>query len=723
MSFKTEKDFEDALIAKLTSPENKWDEEILENKTEEELIKNWAKILHQNNNQSERLGEYELTNTEMQQIIDQINELRTPAKLNGFINGTTITIKRDNPKDKAHLGKEISLKIYDRNEIAGGSSKYQIARQPKFKNSSGHGNRGDITLLINGMPLIHIELKRSGEPIQHAIDDIQHYSDAKVFQNSLFSLVQIFVCMTPEDTIYFANPGPEGKFNKDYFFHWADFNNIPITSWEKIASSILSIPMAHQLIGFYTIADEGDQILKVMRSYQYYAVKEILDKVFLKYSRGWKFDKNNRGGYIWHTTGSGKTMTSFKAAQLIANSQQADKVVFLTDRIELGTQSFIQYTNFADDKETINDTKNSTELKKKLKSDNPNDTLIVTSVQKMNEIKPNSRNKEEINLINSKRIVFIVDECHRSHFGKMNKEIKNNFPNAIFFGFSGTPIQKENQKFLSTTADVFGDELHRYSIVDGIRDKNVLGFDPYYVETFKNESIKKAVALDQANTANLDDLYNEEEKDAERKKIFYHFYNEVPMAGDFDKSGQYIKGIEDYLDDSQYRPKLLEDGTIKRTHQNNVVKDILDNWIILSHNGKFHAIFATSSIKEACEYYKLLKEETERKSEEAKRQNKENSSFKKLKISCLFDSSYDATKDDENFSKDEAMYEILEDYNNNFGTNFTLPLWKAFKKDISLRLAHKKPYLQKEYERIDILIVVNQMLTGYDSKWINTLYL
>ena len=195
--------------------------------------------------------------------------------------------------------------------------------------------------------------------------------------------VQVFVAMNPEETRYFANPGPDGKFNTDYYFHWADFNNEPINDWKAIASSLLSIPMAHQLIGFYTVADNADGVLKVMRSYQYYAASAISDVVS---KTKWDSGKQ-RGGYIWHTTGSGKTMTSFKSAQLIANSNDADKVIFLTDRIELGTQSLKEYRAFADENETVQATENTYVLLTKLKSNATADTLIVTSIQKMSNIR------------------------------------------------------------------------------------------------------------------------------------------------------------------------------------------------------------------------------------------------------------------------------------------------------------------------------------------------
>lgn len=216
----------------------------------------------------------------MQQIIEQINSLRTPLKLNSFINGNTVSITRDNPEDILHLGKEVSLKVYDRREIAAGQSRYQVVSQPLFPTKSKilNDRRGDLMLLINGMPVIHIELKKSGIPVSQACNQIEKYAREGIF-SGLFSLIQIFVAMTPEETKYFANPGPDGKFNSDYYFNWADFNNEPIKDWKIIASSLLSIPMAHQMIGFYTVADNSDGILKVMRSYQYFAASAISDKV------------------------------------------------------------------------------------------------------------------------------------------------------------------------------------------------------------------------------------------------------------------------------------------------------------------------------------------------------------------------------------------------------------------------------------------------------------
>lgn len=702
MIFKKEAEFEDALIKVLFN--KGWSSEVIMYPTEEDLIQNWANILFDNNQSIDRLNGCPLTSGEMQQIMEQIKTLRTPLMLNKFINGKTISITRDNVDDNLHFGKEVSLKIYDRKEIAAGQSRYQIARQPKFKASSKilNDRRGDIMLLINGMPVIHIELKRSGVPVSEACNQIQKYSHEGVF-SGLFSLVQIFVAMTPDETLYFANPGSWDAFNPDYYFHWADFNNEVINDWKGIASNLISIPMAHQLIGFYTVADDTDGVLKVMRSYQYYAASAISDKVSkTKWGEG-----NQRGGFIWHTTGSGKTMTSFKSAQLIANSKDADKVVFLTDRIELGNQSYIEYNNFADDGESVQKTEDTYVLITKLKSSAPADTLIVTSIQKMSNIKndENGLNAHDIEEIGKKRIVFIVDECHRSTFGEMLSTIKSTFPNAIFFGFTGTPIFEENQKKMSQTSTIFGGELHRYVLADGIRDKNVLGFDPRMIQTFKENDVRKQVALAEAKANNVEEAFADEKK----REVFNKFMNDVPMAGYENDDGKYVKGVEDYLPNSQY---------IEPEHQNAVVNDICDNWSILSVNKKFHAIFATSSIPEAIEYYGLFKDK-----------------MPSLKVTCLFDP-HISNEDGEYKNtykgkpvalfKEDGLVKILNDYNDMFGQDFTIPTHASFKKDVSLRLAHKEKYstiTRTPEKMLDLLIVVDQMLTGFDSKWVNTLYM
>ena len=251
--FNEEKDFEEAVIKALI--EHGWESDVIRYPSEEDLIQNWANILFNNNKQGTRLNDQPLTSGEMAQILDQVRNLQSPMALNEFINGRSISITRD-----------------------------------------------------NGMPVIHLELKRSGIPVSEAYNQIEKYSHEGVFRG-IFSLVQIFVAMQPKESVYFANPGEKGVFNKAFYFHWADFNNNPINEWYTFIKKFLSIPMAHMLIGFYTIADTDEGILKVMRSYQYYAAVGIANIVAEKKSH-WD-DKKQLGGHVWHTTGSGKTIQIF----------------------------------------------------------------------------------------------------------------------------------------------------------------------------------------------------------------------------------------------------------------------------------------------------------------------------------------------------------------------------------------------------------------------------
>ena len=315
----------------------------------------------------------------------------------------------------------------------------------------------------------------------------------------------------------------------------------------------------------------------------------------------------------------------------------------------------------------------------------------------MSRIEENGGYKaKDIELINRKRIVFIVDEAHRDVFGDMLRTIKQTFPGAMFFGFTGTPIHDENQKKLSTTTDVFGDELHRYSIADGIRDKNVLGFDPTMVLTYKDTDLRKAVALAQAKAATEAEVFGDPKKEA----VYYRYMDatQVPMAGYLQENGKWFKGIEDYIPKAQYKNKK---------HRSAVVQDIHDHWMTLSRGGRFHAIFATSSIPEAIQYYDLFCE-----------------LCPELKVAALFDQNIDNTGDAA--FKEDAVIKMLKDYNERYDQKFRMATYASYKKDVSLRLAHKKPYVGIERtpeQQIDLLIVVDQMLTGFDSKWVNTLYL
>lgn len=671
------------------------------NLTEKDLIENWRNIIFENN--IGKLNNIPLSDTEMNQIVEYVQfNCNTPVKANIFLNGKNVCIKRDiDSIDTIHAGKEIYLDIFDPTEIAGGRTRYQIITQTIFKTDKQYNDRrGDITLLINGMPLIHIELKASGVPVSEATNQIQKYAKEGVF-TGIFSLIQVFFAISPEDCVYFANPGDYIKYNDTFFFHWADFTNNRITDWRKLIkgdSHILSIPEAHQLVGYYVVADKGRDVLRVARSYQYHAIKQILQRTKHQI---WG-NHTPLAGYVWATTGSGKTLTSFKAGQLIIDKGFADKVVFVVDRIELNTQTLDEYKSFTRDGEDVQGTSNTTQLFNKLKSTDKSNSLIVTSIQKLNRINDDAAHlkKNELDYIRSRRIVFIVDEAQRSQFGTMHERMKATFPTAIFFGFSGTPIFSENEKSGNTTEAVFGKCLSVYSIACGIRDGNVLGFSPEYVKTYKDADLKEAVALEATNTHSKKEALEKEDS----KKTYLRLTKHTPMCSYYDNDGNKQKGIEDYLPSGQYnRPE----------HRNAVVDDILNNWNVLSSGEKgtrFHAILSTTSITEAIEYYRLFKSKSD------------------LNVTALFDPNIDNSGDTA-LTKEDALEEIISDYNKRYGQTFDRnsdPGYKKFKTDIINRLSHKKAYkniAQTPDQCIDILIVVDQLLTGFDSQWLNTLYL
>jgi len=679
MPYNDELLFEKDLIAFLQDSCG-WRDGLIKNPSEEDLIKNWAEILFDNNNDTDHLNGQRLTDGEMRQILNKVESLHSPYKINSFINGKSVTIIRDNEEDIAHFGKPVTLKIYDRMEIAAGSSRYQIVEQPRFKTTNDvyPTRRGDLMLLINGMPVFHIELKKSGVSITQAETQIEKYMVNHAFRG-IFSLVQIFIAMNPEEAVYFANPGEEGKFNPLFFFHWTDSNNLYLNEWHQFAHSFLMIPRAHEMVGFYTVPDSADGVLKVLRPYQVYAAFNVSNIVTASH---WT-KAEQKAGYIWHTTGSGKTLTSFKTAQLIANmSRKADKVVFLIDRVELGEQSYTDYSNFADVDDSIKDTSDTDALIRLLKSDDVDEKVIITSIQKMSRIKVGMVPQSVIDKINQKKIVFIVDECHRDQSGDMHQDIERTFPTAMFFGYTGTPDHDK-------TKDIFGSERHRYTIAHGIRDGNVLGFDPYEVHIFDDNDLRKDVGLNLVHASSESEAMADEAK--RDKYLYYLNRGNTPCS---------MLEIEKHIPVSQYQQPVYRKA---------VVQDVLSKWCVRSSNSLFHAIFATSSIPEAIEYYKIFSEENE------------NGGYG-LKITAVFDPSDDNGRT--SIMKMNGITQILSDYNSIYGKTFTISSYADFKTDLCRRLAHKDPYrnLGKE-EQLNLVIVVDQLLTGFDSKWVNTVYL
>ena len=686
--------------------------EVLKNKTKAELEQNWRDIIFDRNLKT--LNNVPLSDLEMEQVMEQVRtKANTPVKANHFINGSDIAITRDSDSaDIVHRGKPVYLDIFSAREIAGGSSRYQIAEQTYFETSANkQDRRGDITLLINGMPVIHIELKASGVPVDEATTQIQKYAHSNIW-TGIYSLVQVFFAISPEDAVYFANPGKYTNYNPEFFFRWGDRDNNRIVDWKELicsSNSILSIPEAHKLIGYYTVADANKDVLKVCRSYQYTAIKAIVSRTA---KQKWG-DHDQLGGFVWCTTGGGKTMTSFKAGQLIIDMHHADKVVFVVDRQALDAQSLEEYNSFSRPGESVVGTNSRNDLFTKLLSTKSTDHLIMTTIQKLSRIATEDmgNKKNDLNKILQKRIVFIIDEAHRSQFGTMHQAVKNMFVNALFFGFTGTPIFAENLKAGEmTTETVFGKVLSVYSLANGIKDGNVLGFWPTEVHTYADEVLKERVALAECNANSVDEIKNADKKTQQR---FRDLTVNTPMASKYYPDGTLkIKGIEDYLPPSQYN----NDG-----HRTKVVDAILDRFAIESVSGngtRFSALLATDSISEAVEYYHLFKD----------RQKLLDQDDEHLHVTIVFDPHTNENNSNA-IMKTEAVEELLEDYNNMFGTKFdrkTDPDLKLFKKDVMNRLAHKKPYnnLKNNHDLLlDIVIVVDQLLTGFDSQYLNTLHL
>lgn len=655
-SFASELDFENELARLLE--QNGWNNDsfanVLNNPSEQDLVDNFAKIVFVNNSESSKLNGVELSDSEIKQILE--NFKKSPCEIANMLKHGTLTIRRDNLSDTKNNGKEISLKIFSKDKIASGEIIYQIVRQPKFKklNDMLKDRRGDLLLLINGLPLYHIELKKDDDKLDEAYYQLKKYKNEGLFSRGLMNLVQVFVVMTPNDSRYFANTNDD-DFNKSFRFYWANENNEHLKNYVDLANSMLKIPLAHELVSKFSITENSRDNLIILRSYQYYAAKRILEVV-----------KNhlgdfNLGGFIWHTTGSGKTMTSFKAAELVSELKNVDKVVFLVDRVELNDQSFKEYCSFSYDDSILN-TYNTWDLKQKL-SLKEREKLLITTIYKMQKL-AESMSKD------TKKIVFIVDEAHRSTSGDMLRVTKKVFTNSMFFGFTGTPTLDENSKFDNETKNIFGHELHRYTIKDGLKDENVLRFNLVQKINYDDVRDEKAKKLNDAS--------------------WYDFDDEV---------------VEKKLKETDF----FENYEWKK----NVAKDILDDFHRFSKSHKshkfdryFHAIFAVSSIPDAIEYYRIFKNE-----------------FKHdLKITTLFDTNLDISSAFTTH-KEIALLEIISDYNAMFKKSFKADDVE-FKKDIAARLAHKGHYIKiKDDEKLDMLIVVNQMLTGYDSKYVNTLYL
>lgn len=539
------------------------------------------------------------------------------------------------------------------NQIHWCQNEFQVTQQVTMEGK--YKNRYDVTILINGLPLVQIELKRRGLELKEAFNQTNRYERHSYWAgHGLFQFIQIFVISNGVNSKYYANNPIKARSFKQTFY-WSDVANKLNTQLATFTDIFLEPCHISKMICKYVVLNESQKILMVLRPYQFYAVEAIIERV----------KSTTKYGYIWHTTGSGKTLTSFKTAQILTNLPQVHKVVFVVDRRDLDYQTTKEFNAFS--KGSIDGTNNTNTLVKQMVGDNK---LIVTTIQKLNTAISKKRYLSRMETLKDERIVFIFDECHRSQFGKTHEDIKNFFTNCQMFGFTGTPIFEKNagtNEFgKRTTSMLFDKILHKYVITDAIRDENVLKFSIEYISTFKKKDHILDIdveAIDEAEVMNA--------------------------------------------------PERL----------NNITDYIITNHNRKTHSKEFTSIFAVSSIDTLIEYYKLF------------HQKKEDGNHN-LRLATIF--SYQANEDDKeavgSFIDDEFLMaaepqaeygnqhsrDYLEDfighYNKQFSTNFTTKDSKSFYNyynDVAKRVKHKQ---------IDVLLVVNMFLTGFDSKSLNTLY-
>ncbi len=485
-------------------------------------------------------------------------------------------------------------------------------------------NRYDVTILINGLPLVQIELKRRGLDFKEAFNQIQRYRRHS-FQG-LYHFLQIFVVSNGVDTKYFSNSDYAIQFG--FTFFWSDEKNNLITNLQDFAKAFLQPCHLAKMISRYMVINDTDKALMVMRPYQVYAVEALVKRA----------TETNNNGFIWHTTGSGKTLTSFKAGQILANEESIKKVFFLVDRQDLDSQTISEFNKF--EKGSVDRTDKTDKLIEQIK--NPMKNFIVTTIQKMNNAIKNPRYADVMEPYKQEHVVFIIDECHRSQFGDMRKEIDHHFQNAQYFGFTGTPRFEENKSQDGrTTADLFEKCLHYYLIKDAIRDGNVLGFSVEYIRTFN---------------ANI----NEEDQTK-------------------------VRGID--TDEVWHHSTRLE----------MIADHILDNHVRRSKSKGYCGLFTVDSISTLIRYYDILKQKN-----------------RNLKIAAIYSFGANEESDGTEEHSREALDRMIDDYNEMYGTDYSTDTWDRYFSDVSKKVKNAQ---------IDILIVVNMFLTGFDSKPLNTLYI
>ena len=539
---------------------------------------------------------------------------------------------------------------------------HQITQEGTYK------NRYDVTLLVNGFPLVQIELKRRGLEIKEAFNQINRYKRHSFWSNhGLFQYVQIFVISNGVNTKYYSN-NPLTSLSFKQTFYWANSENKNIQELTAFADGFLNPNHLGNMIAKYVVINETHKMLMVMRPYQYYAVEAIVDRV----------KKNEGNGYIWHTTGSGKTLTSFKASQIAMNLPEVSKVVFVVDRKDLDYQTMQEFNSFK--KDSVDATANTKGLVKQLSDDSK---LIVTTIQKLNNAIHKTRFKDKITHLENKRMVFIFDECHRSQFGETHKRITSFFKNTQLFGFTGTLIFEKNASINEfgkrTTKDLFSKCLHRYVIADAIRDRNVLQFSVEYIGRYKNNS-KTFIDID---------------------------------VEDIDK--------REVLDS----PKRLE----------KIARYIVQQHEQKTHKKKYSSIFAVSSIDNLIKYYEIFKEINAEEGSDIRvatifsyAANEEDVSAQGLLPEEQENDLSQAAESEPTYTNSHSrdkLESFVSDYNTMYNTSFSTKESRTFEnyfKDISKKLKEREKASFNDENRIDILLVVNMFLTGFDAKMVNTLY-
>ena len=649
-------------------------------KTTEALWDNFRKILYQlNQNQLTQ----PLSDTEFKQVQKVINELYTPYQAGQFLYGINGVSQVEVDLDD---GRHVFLTVFDQKQIGAGNTVYQVVSQVKREPQiAGRPERRfDTTLLINGLPIIQIEEKSVKHHVDEALNQMHQYIQEKQYSD-IFSTVQILVAMTPNRIKYMANTTAD-LFNKDFAFEWQNPNdNKVVRNWTTFADMFLSIPMAHQMSTLFTILDgtKNKQMLKVMRPYQVYATKAVLNEL-----KRADFDLPiNKLGYVWHTTGSGKTITSFKTAWLASRMPNVDKVVFVVDRIALTKQTEANYKAYdpegsidIDGKQfdTVGGTENTSALKKKLNEKGYG--IIVTSVQKLNTL----INRKDF-VVPKKNFVFIVDEAHRSTGGESFEDLQKVFKGAAWVGYTGTPMfDKVVGKKGTKTHEVFGKLLHAYTIREAIADKNVLGFKVDFETTIAEEQMKLEY---------LPKFYKEK----------YPNWNELDIE-------RKIANLTDNDMDDMIEPSFYDNNL---DHVKLVVEDIFKNWRNRSNDGTYNAMLTThvggnrASTPMALMYF----DEFERVNQERQKQG-----LPTLKVGITF--SISTNNSDNQLTINDGLLRAMKHYNKMFGTSFGLDDVLGYTQDLTTRLNRTA----QDGQYLDIVIVVDQLLTGFDAPQLNTLY-